>query len=203
VKEASRQTDRVSDDLRLTSADSLDLEDKDAGGPVQTSVVEIEAVHAGPAAEDAEKQPSLGITEIRLCRKIRGFGSFEPIEDPSLQAGRQVLLYCEPTGVEYEPVEDAFRSRVSGRVDLIAPDDGTPKSANNAAKGKSRESVVWTTELADAEDRCRRPRHDYFVGCRLTIPSTIAAGSYRLRLTLTDRVADCEVSTTIPVTIDR
>ena len=128
----------------------------------------------------------LGIGELRLCRRVLGFGSFEPLADECVKAGQRILLYCELTGIQYEERGDDFVSRISSRVEI---------------KRASGGPMLWQRELGDAQDVCRRRRRDYYVNYRLELPKTLGPGSYRLRLLQTDLVAGATTSTDIPLEI--
>jgi hypothetical protein len=116
----------------------------------------------------------LAISELRLCRKVQGFGSFEPLNEPAVKPGQRLLLYCETAGMQYESAENGFCSRLSARMEIIAA-------------GGAR--VVWAQELGAGKDFCRRRRHDYYVNYGVDLPQSLAPGSYRLRLIQTDLVA--------------
>ena len=102
------------------------------------------------------------------------------------QAGPPVILYCELTGLRYQTAEQAFVSRLSSRVELVRPRD-------------ARQSLGPIA--GEAEDHCRSRRRDYYVNYRITLPSTLAPGDYRLRLIQTDLVAGQSASAELPVTI--
>ena len=127
------------------------------------------------AVATLEAQAPLEITELKLCRKVNGFGNIEALDPPTRKVGQAVVLYCELTGLAYEPTGPSFRSRVSAQVELIA--DGS-------------ETAVWTHSLGTAEDACRRRRRDFFVGHMFTLPESVVEGKYRLRLTEKDLVTD-------------
>ena len=61
---------------------------------------------------------SLGIGKLCLCRKIVGFGLFEPLREPRIKVGKRILLYCEMTGMQYEPREASFVSRLSSKIEI-------------------------------------------------------------------------------------
>ena len=61
--------------------------------------------------------------------------------------------------------------------------------------------MLWSRELGDAEDLCRRPRRDYYVNTVVDLPKTLGPGSYRLRLLQTDLVAGSSTSSEIPFEI--
>ena len=142
------------------------------------------------AVVDREANPvqvgPLSISELRLCRSITGFGSFEPLADERVKAGQRLLIYCELTGLRYEERDVGFVSRISSRVELKSVQGGP---------------VIWEQELGDAEDACRRRRRDYYVNYFVDLPKSLRPGSYRLRLLQTDLVAGCSTSTDIPLEI--
>ncbi len=127
-----------------------------------------------------------GISELRLCRKVTGFGSFEPLDEKSVKAGQTVLIYCEMTGLRYEPKDDGFVSRVSSRIEIRSAGGGP---------------IRWEHELGAGEDVCRRRRHDYYVNYRVDLPKSLAPGSYDLRLTQTDLLANRSTSAEMPLNI--
>lgn len=139
--------------------------------------------HVPAAAGDAE---SLAIGKLCLCRKIVGFGLFEPLREPRIKVGKRMLLYCEMTGMRYEPKEASFVSRLSSKIEI----------------GLAQESAFqWTHELGPAEDVCASRRRDFFVNYVFNLPQTLPPGSYRLRLTQTDLVANRSTSAEIPLEI--
>jgi hypothetical protein len=136
--------------------------------------------------KDDHAPPS--ITDLRLCRKVLGFGVFEPLEGSGLRAGQTVLLYCEANGLQYQARGEAFVARLSSRVELAAARDG---------------AKVWEQDLGEAEDECRSRRRDCYVNCRLTFPPTVPPGDYRLRLIQTDLLAHRSATAELPVTFGR
>jgi hypothetical protein len=63
-----------------------------------------------------EDRVPLGVSDLRLCRKVSGFGSFEPLPASALRAGQPVLIYCELTGLRYQARDTSYVSRMSSRV---------------------------------------------------------------------------------------
>jgi hypothetical protein len=154
---------------------------------------------AGPAAADPalreaitalEANLPLTVGTLALCRKVQGFGQYEPLAEPSCRAGQTVVVYCELDGLRYEPEPDGgrVRSRLESTVEL------------RAAEG---DRVVWSQSLGTAEDVCRRRRRDYYVNYRLTLPDAAALppGAYRLRVHQRDAIAGNEATAEIPLTI--
>jgi len=135
-----------------------------------------------------EDRVPLGVSDPRLCRKVSGFGSFEPLPAAALRAGQPVLIYCELTGLRYQARDTSYVSRLSSRVELISARDG---------------AKVWEQSLGEAEDQCRSRRRDNYVNYRITLPQTLPAGDYRLRLTQTDMVANHSASSELALTVAR
>ncbi len=135
-----------------------------------------------------EDRVPLGITELRLCRKVLGFGAFEPLDCSGLKAGQAVLIYCELTGLRYHSHDASYVSRLSSRVELVRAKDGTR---------------VWEQPLGEAEDQCRSKRRDFYVNYRINLPRAVSPGDYRLRLTQTDLLAQQSTSCELPLTVIR
>jgi hypothetical protein len=137
-----------------------------------------------PATDDVPDP--LGISKLRLCRKVNGFGSFDPMRESQVKAGQRILVYCEMTGMQYEPKDASFVSRLTSKIEI-----------SSAATG----AIQWTRKLGPAEDVCGSRRHDFYVNYRVDLPRTLAPGSYRLRLTQTDMIADRTTSAELPFEI--
>ncbi|MGO8899893.1 MAG: hypothetical protein ACLQU5_16305 [Isosphaeraceae bacterium] len=135
-----------------------------------------------------EDRAPLCVSEPRLCRMVSGFGSFEPLPASGLRAGQPFLIYCELAGLRYQARDTSYVSRLSSRVELISARDGTK---------------VWEQSLGEAEDQCRSRRRDNYVNYRITLPQTLPAGDYRLRLTQTDLVANHSASSELSLTVTR
>jgi hypothetical protein len=136
------------------------------------------------AVQTLEEHLPLEITDLRLCRKVTGFASFEPLENAECKAGRDVIVYCEMAGMHYEASADEFHSRIAGQVEI------------RTAKG---DKTLWSRPLGTAEDFCSRKRRDYYVNYRVTVPKTLAPGAYQLRLTEKDLNSDQTTSLAIPL----
>ncbi len=146
------------------------------------------AAEVRSAVDALEAMAPLEITELKLCRKVTGFGSYETLEPIACKAGRAVIVYCEMSGVRYEAVSEGYRSRLSAEVELRPVDNGKPP---------------WKHDLGLAEDCCRKRRRDYYVNYRLDLPEDLPAGPYELRLTQTDLVTNQTHSNVMPMTVVR
>jgi hypothetical protein len=135
---------------------------------------------------NTERGGSFATSELRLCRSVAGFGSFEPLNDESVKPGQRLHVYCELNGLEYEARDAGFVSRISSRVELKSVTGGP---------------VVWAQELGEAEDSCRKQRRDFYVNYFVDLPKSLQPGSYHLRLLQTDLVAGSTVASEIAIKI--
>ena len=138
-----------------------------------------------PEPVSVEPDPP-GINKLTLCRKVLGFGSFEPLAETRVKAGQRLLVYCEMTGMRYEEKQSEFVSRLSSRIEIISIANGT---------------TIWMHELGPAEDVCGSRRHDFYVNYRVDLPLSVPAGLYSLRLTQNDLLAQRSTSAEIPLDI--
>jgi hypothetical protein len=159
-----------------------------APAPAAEPGLKADAEPEASAPPPREEPPAFAINALQLCRNIQGFGAYETMDAQSLKAGRPVLIYCEPAGLRYERDGDAYVARVSTRVELIDPRDG---------------SKVWDVAGDPVEDRCQSRRRDAFVGTRLNLPESIAPGAYTIRLIQTDDLAQQSATAEVAVTIGR
>jgi hypothetical protein len=139
------------------------------------------------AVSALEEEQPLEITALQLCRRVNGFGSFEPIDPAACKPGQAVIVYCEMSGLRYSAAGGVFHSRLASRVEL------TP-----TAGGK----VVWSDDLGVAEDLCRRRRRDYYVNYRLVLPDRLPPGTYQLNLLQSDELAGRTTAGSLVVTIE-
>jgi hypothetical protein len=144
------------------------------------------AAKVPPAIPPLEELTLFGVSELHLCRKVLGFGSFEGLNETALKSGQRLLLYCEVTGLAYEPKDHGFLSRLASRIEIKSTDSGR---------------LQWEQDLGSAEDLFGRRRRDYYVNYRIELPKSLSPGSYRLKLTQTDLVANRSTSAEIPLQI--
>jgi hypothetical protein len=117
-----------------------------------------------------EETPVLRVARVAFCREVMGFGLIDPINLDSCQAGQDVIVYCELEGVRYEAEGEDLTARLSTTLEIL-PETG--------------EQALWR-EVHPFEDRCARPRRDFFVGYGLTLPRSLPHGRYRFRVSQQD-----------------
>lgn len=116
------------------------------------------------------------IRAVAMCRKVVTFGVYDEMTEEDFLAGRsiQTIVYSELSNLSYEKSGDGLHeTRLSTRLEVF-----------NAA-GDS----VWQRDEPEVTDRCRRPRNDFFLAQRITLPPTLPAGEYTLKVSVEDRIA--------------
>jgi hypothetical protein len=144
------------------------------------------AAHLSQAVDALEALAPLRISDLRVCRKVVGYGHFETLDAASIRAGQPVIVYCEMTGLKYNPAPRGFRSQLASKIELYARGSDRP---------------AWSQDLGTAEDLCRHRRRDYYVNYRLTFPASLPAGPYELKLSQTDLNDDRTVSSSLEVEV--
>ena len=159
-----------------SASTSTEADEPPRGAEIRAAVVALES------------EAPLEISDLRLCRKVNGFGNFDPLDTAACKAGQPLIVYCEMSGLQYSAAGEQFHSRLSSRVELVPTSGGDP---------------VWAQSLGSAEDVCRRRRRDYYVNYRIVLADTIPSGVYELRVVQKDEIAGRSTSASIPLTIQR
>ena len=117
------------------------------------------------------KRSALSIEKMCFCRKIEGFGNYEPLpDDYYFQPGKTVLVYLQLRNFSCEPEDGAYVTRLVSTVEV--------KNFNGTYK---RRAV-----LPAQTESSKELRHDYFSRYRFIMWNDIPPGLY----TLTIRVVD-------------
>lgn len=185
----------------LTSLANLSSEDREAVAALMDGLANFRAgLRADPNAMVSKKvrplvdmgdrlraQGDLQIPSASLCSAVKGYGLYDPLAAPFAE-GREnrALLYCEITGFASRLGDgSAWETRLTQEVVLY--------------RG---EAEVWKKGKVDQiVDRCRNKRHDFYLTNLIQLPASLPAGSYSLKVTIIDQVANRVAETVVPVTI--
>ena len=108
---------------------------------------------------------------------MSGFGQYDPITPPRLPTthGARLLVYCEVSNFQPRQRPDGrWEIRLAEKVTLFAPD------------GRD----VWHAEPPPKVDVCQSRRQDLFGFVMATAPTRLPPGTYKLRMTVTDQIAN-------------
>lgn len=149
-------------------------------------------------AERVQASQPLALLDSRLCTKVDGFGMFDEVDrhDPAgtytLIAGKRhrAIVYIEVSNYTHEPRQrrgvDGFEVRLSQELALH-------HLASNA------DTIVWQRPFQDITDFSRKRRRDFFTTQIIDFPPTFGVGSYRLKITISDKPAGAIAEAVIPI----
>ena len=128
----------------------------------------------------------LRISTLKMCKKVHGFGNTEPLPSVNLKPGQEVLLYCEIDGLQDEETAGGVRSRIATKVAIVSATD---------------QHEIAKVDLGEQNDVCAHRRRDFFANYRVKIPANAPAGTYEIRVLMTDLLAKRETSNTLEIKI--
>jgi hypothetical protein len=123
------------------------------------------------------RQAALGLDKMCFCRRVDGFGRFEPLPgEHAFRPGDMVQIYVELRNFSCDLHGSLYETRLASAVRL------TRKTAD------SSEHIEWEQGFPDRfqPDRSQSQRHDYFNHYRFQIPANLPLGDYTLYLQVKD-----------------
>jgi hypothetical protein len=132
---------------------------------------------------DAGSEPK--VRGVALCRKVVTYGAYEEMAADEFVSGRsiQTIVYAEIENLRSrEESTGLHETRLATRIEALTAD------------GKS----VWHREEPEVVDRCRRPRRDFFVAQRVTLPPALPVGDYVLKFSVEDRISGRIAESSVP-----
>jgi hypothetical protein len=139
------------------------------------------------AARSWQQDADLSLPRLVLASRVDSFGVFAPVADTFDQGKRYtVIIYCEVANFHSQKTNDGWYSTRLSQQESLITEDGL---------------LVWRPNSEEIEDRSLNQRHDFYLVKKLTIPETLAAGKYSLRMSVTDRNSNKIAVVSLPVEI--
>jgi len=135
-------------------------------------------------AETAE----LSVATVALCRRVNTYGVFEPMAAEEFVAGRpvQTIVYTELEHFRSHQVEGGkYRTQLGTELELFT------------AEGRS----VWKHQEPEIVDECQKRRSDFFIAQRVSLPPTLSAGDYILKVRVEDKLSGSLSEASHPLTL--
>jgi hypothetical protein len=132
-------------------------------------------------------QSELTIPTLALCKKVKGFGVYDPM-DPEFAAGREqpVIVYCEVENFASQLNEQQqWETKLKQEV-VLYTEGGLP---------------VWQAQPHTVTDLSRNRRRDFFVVEMVTLPGNLTIGRYLMKVTVIDQHASRIAEATLPIKI--
>ena len=139
-----------------------------------------EATKFAAAATD-----SLELRSLSFCTEIESYGQIKPFSGNRFSPGQQVILYSEIENFTAKQIPDGFETHLQGSFDIY--------NANN-------EKVVSQLLPEDRQTSANYLR-DYYIAYQMHLPKQLAAGTYRLQLTMEDVAGKKYGQASIPLEI--
>lgn len=151
----------------------------------------LQSKKVAPLLEMADRlraQGELSIPTAALCREVKQFGVYDPMESAQFTAGKpsEAILYCEIAN---------FSSQLNDKkqYETRLKHEGVLYSDTGQA--------VWPDKTDTMVDVSRNRRHDFFIAEKLRLPATLPVGRYLLKVTVTDLQANRVAEATVPLQI--
>jgi hypothetical protein len=128
------------------------------------------------------------IATVTLCHNVVTFGVYDEMNADAFVAGRttQTIVYSEIRNFRSErTLEDRYRTQLGTRIEVLT------------AEGRT----VWQHEEPEIADVCRRRRTDFFIAQRITLPPTLPAGDYVLKVFVEDKLSGRASEASHPLTL--
>jgi hypothetical protein len=110
------------------------------------------------------------IGTLGLCSEVRSYEDFSEIDRNELRAGQDLLIYNTLRNTESVKSAEGFRTLTRSRVEWLGAGD----------------RMLHQVQLGEAPDASRSVRQDYFLTHQVSVPQSLPAGMYTLRLTVED-----------------
>jgi len=141
-------------------------------------------------AERIHSQGQLAIPTVAFCSEVVSYGVYRPMASSRFPAGREnaLIVYSEAANfTSIQGNDGLWRTRLRQEM-VLYTDTGL---------------AVWPdkTNAASFVDQARNRRHDFFISRMIRLPSSLAAGKYLLKITLTDEESNRVVEATSPLEI--
>jgi hypothetical protein len=139
-------------------------------------------------ADRLRAQAQLSIPAIAFCSRVSGYGVYWPMPSSRFAVGREneLILYNEAANfTSIQGSDSVWRTRLRQEM-VLYTDTGM---------------AVWPdkSNAATFVDQSRDRRHDFFISRRVLLPSSLAAGKYVLKVTLTDEQSNRVVEASAPL----
>jgi len=141
-------------------------------------------------ADRLRNQAELSIPTVALCKRVDGFGVYEPIEGQRFAAGveQPVIVYCEVENFASQLTEQQlWQTKLKQQVVLY-----TEQSGLEVWREKESKPVV---------DLSRNRRHDFFVVQMIRLPASLTIGQYLLKVSVEDLTVNRIAENTVGIEI--
>jgi len=148
-------------------------------------------------ADDLEMGMGVRIARAELCRRVDGFGSFQPFPRNDFMAGQtnRVIVYAEVDRFAHRARAETSDGGSAG--DTLAVELSQELLVVHRADGR----LAWRRPPERILETSRNMRRDFFLVSEVELPRTLTVGSYLLKVRIKDEVAGSVDEVSIPLGI--
>jgi hypothetical protein len=133
----------------------------------------------------AAASATLDVRNLAFCTEVLSYGQVKPFPNNRFQAGQLVILYMELENFVADRLTDGYETHFQGSYQIY---DATGKRVAHQILPADRQT-------------CNNYRRDYFIPYEFHLPDKLAAGSYRLEVTMEDAKGKTYGQASIPFDI--
>lgn len=140
-------------------------------------------------ADQAAAAQPLTIRNVKLCRRVTGFGQYQAFDRSVFLARRShpVIVYAELDHYQTDVESDGRRvARLTQELTLYNDADGLP---------------VWRQRPVEIVDRSFNRRRDFFIVQVVNLSDRLTVGKYLLKVTITDQIGNAVDEASVPIQI--
>lgn len=140
-------------------------------------------------ADQTRGEMPLTIRNVKLCKRVKGFGVYETFERNVFLARREspVIVYAELDHFDHRTEADGrYAVELTQEIVLYNESDGLP---------------VWRQKPTRIIDRSYNIRRDFFVVQVVRLSPRLTVGKYRLKVTITDEIGRTIDEASVPLRI--
>ena len=142
-----------------------------------TGAVDDALAAVGALQQELRARAELSVPTVALCSRVQAFGMFDTLPADAFKPGmqNQAIVYFAVENFSSEHAPDGrMRTLLSARLEVLTADG----------------ELEWEYEESTIEDFCVRRRADFFVAQRILLPARLREGSYVLKVTVEDLLAN-------------
>jgi hypothetical protein len=141
-------------------------------------------------ADRLRNQAELSVPTVALCKRVAGFGVYDPIDGARFAAGQDtpVVVYCEVDNFASRLNDQRmWETKLKLQVVLYEEESGME---------------VWRQkDMAAGTDLSRNRRHDFFMAEMIHLPASLTIGRYLLKVSVEDQEVNRIAENTVGVQI--
>ena len=135
---------------------------------------EAAAYAARIAADELAAAAPLTLPIVELCRRVEGFGRYDPLPSRAFLAGRShpMIVYAEVDRFGREKTTEGYLVRLSLELEL---------------RHEADDLLAWRLPPQPVTELSRRPLRDFFLVSRVDLPRSLTVGRYVLKVIVRDQ----------------